>query len=248
MTQQIPAPPWRKQHRPAVTKPQLSQEVIIETALRILDTEGLTAVSMRRVAEELGTGAASLYVYVGNKEELLDLVHERVLGEIEIPAVDPDRWQEQLRELARSSFRVLCAHNDIALVSLANLPTGANGMRLGEAMLSIILAGGVPPQQAAWAVDRIALYLAADAYEGALYALKQKASGQDQETFIREYFGRMRSYYESLPKELFPAFRANLDAMMSGDGEERFEFGLDMLIRSLATYAVSPPPPVTPTG
>ncbi|HCT75924.1 MAG TPA: TetR family transcriptional regulator [Micromonosporaceae bacterium] len=234
MDEKMPAPPWRKQRTPA--KQQLNQEVIVDTALKILDADGLTAVSMRRVADELNTGAASLYAHVANKEELLELVYERVLAEIEIPEPDPVRWQEQLRRLCRSIFQVLSAHNDIALVSLANLPTGPRALRAGEAMLAIMLAGGVPPQQAAWAVDRISLYISADAYEGALYLLKQKASGKDLETYLHDYFGQIRAYYESLPPKLFPAFTSNLDVMMSGDGDERFEFGLDMMIRSLESY------------
>jgi AcrR family transcriptional regulator len=240
MAEQIPAPPWRKQRRPASAKPQLSQDVIIDAALRILDAEGLAAVSMRRVAEELGTGAASLYAHVSNKDELLELIYERVLGEIEIPEPDPKRWQEQLRELALASMRVLSEHNDIAQASLANLPIGPNALRLGEGMLSIILAGGVPPQAAAWAVDRISLYIAADAYEGSLYLIKQRSSGKDFDTWAEEYFGQMRTYYASLPPALFPSFTKHLDAMMSGGSEERFEFGLDMMIRSLASYAVQP--------
>ena len=65
MTHELPVPPWRKQRRTSA-KPPLGLDAILDTAIRILDTEGLNAVSMRRVAEELNTGAASLYAYVSN--------------------------------------------------------------------------------------------------------------------------------------------------------------------------------------
>ncbi|WP_157631931.1 TetR/AcrR family transcriptional regulator C-terminal domain-containing protein [Catelliglobosispora koreensis] len=236
MQPQIPAPPWRPERRKS-TKPQLSQDVIVDTALKILDAEGMAAVTMRRVAEELNTGPASLYAHVSNKEELLDLIYEKVAAEIPVPEPDPERWVEQLRQLCLDSFHVLSAHNDIALVAMANLPTGPNTLKLGDAMFGIILAGGIPPREAAWAIDRISLYLTADAYEGSLYTLKQKASGLGMQEWQSEYFGRLHSYYASLPPQLFPALTANLDAMMSGDGEERFEFGLDMMIRGLLSYA-----------
>jgi AcrR family transcriptional regulator len=232
MTQQLPVPPWRKQPRAAV-KPQLSLDVIIDTAIRVLDTDGLSALSMRRVAEELNTGAASLYAYVSNKDELLELVYERVIAEIEVPQVDPARWEQQLRDLCWSMYRVLSAHNDIARVALANVPIGPNALRVGEATMAIMLAGGVPVQYAAWAVDRLTLYISADVYEGSLYAIRQKASGKDMDTYIKDYFGGIRAYYESLPPELFPAMSSNLDAMMSGDGDDRFGFGLDLMINSL---------------
>jgi len=233
MTHELPVPPWRKQRRTSA-KPPLGLDAILDTAIRILDAEGLNAVSMRRVAEELNTGAASLYAYVSNKDELLELVYERIIGEIEVPGrPDPKRWEQQLRDLCWSTYRVLSNHNDVAQVSLANVPIGPNALRIGEAMLAIMLAGGVPVQYAAWAVDRLSLYITADAYEGSLYGVRQKASGQDMDTFIKEYFGRIRSYYESVPPQAFPAMSSNLDAMMGGTGDERFGFGLDLMINSL---------------
>jgi AcrR family transcriptional regulator len=236
MADELPVPPWRKQRRMPV-KQQLSLDAILDAATRILDADGLGAVSMRRVAEELNTGAASLYAYVSNKDELLELVYERILDEIEVPAPDPRRWEQQLRDLCWAAYRVLSAHNDIARVSLANLPLGANALRLGEAMLAIMLAGGVPVQHAAWAVDRIGLYISADAYEGSLYGVRQKSSGKDMDTFLKDYFGQIRSYYESLPAQAFPNLTSNLDAMMSGDGDERFGFGLELMLKSLVASA-----------
>ena len=77
----------------------LSREAIAAAALAIVDAEGLDAMTMRRVAQELGTGAASLYAHVAGKEELLELVVERVIGEVEIPdEPDPEHWQEQLKD------------------------------------------------------------------------------------------------------------------------------------------------------
>lgn len=237
----VPPPPWRKQRKASAVRQQLSLDVIIDTALRVLDAEGLAAVTMRRVADELHTGPASLYAYVSNKDELLELVHDRIIGEIDIPEPDPRRWKEQLRELCIAAHKVMSKHNDIALVGMANLPTGPNAMRMGEAVLSLILAGGVPPQQAAWGVDCIGLYINGSAYEGSLYMLRQKRSGQDLETFLTEYFGQMREYYESLPPNLFPSFHKHIDAMFSGDGDERFEFGLDLMIDGLAKYVAKRP-------
>ncbi|MBV1848912.1 TetR/AcrR family transcriptional regulator C-terminal domain-containing protein [Catellatospora tritici] len=231
---EIPAPPWRRSRPAGAAKRPLSQDMIIDAALVVLDREGLDAVSMRRVAEELGTGAASLYAHVANKDELLELAYDRILGEIRLPAEpDPDRWQEQIREIARESYRVLGAHGDIARVSLANVPTGPNALRVSEAMLGVLITGGVPPQLAAWAVDRIALYLSADAYEGALYQARQRAMGASPEQFIAEYFGQLHGYLASLPPERFPFLSKHVDALVQGDGDQRFEFGLDMLIGGL---------------
>jgi len=236
----VPAPPWRKQRKASAVRQQLSLDVIVDTALRVLDAEGLASVTMRRVADELNTGPASLYAYVSNKEELLDLVYDQVLGEIEVHEPDPKRWREQLRELYISTLTVLERHADIALVGLANLPTGPNALRVGEAYLATMLAGGVPPQTAAWGMDCIGLYTVANAYERSLYLLRQKRSGKAADTFFTEYFGQMREYYESLPASRFPSMHKHLEEMFTGGEQERFLFGLDLMIDGLAGSAGRP--------
>lgn len=232
---ELPVPAWKRTRQPT-PRPQLSREVIIDTAMKLLDADGLDGVSMRRVAEELGTGPASLYAHVANKEELLELLLERVVREITVPEPDPARWQEQLFEVGRQSHRVYTSHRDIAAVSLAVVPTGSESLRIAEGMFAIMLAGGVPPKVAGWALDRLALYIAADAYEGSLLAKVQAASGKPFDEFVEEYFSGIREFYENLPPERFPNITAHVPELMGGDGEDRFDFGLEMLIRSLATY------------
>lgn len=232
---ELPVPAWKRTRRPT-PRPQLSRELIVDTALGLLDADGLDGVSMRRVAEELGTGPASLYAHVANKEELLELLLERVVAEISIPEPDPSRWQEQLLEIGKEAHRVYSGHRDIAAVSLATIPTGPNTLRIAEGMFAIMLAGGVPPKVAGWALDRLALYIAADAYEDSLLANKQAASGKSFEEFIEDWVAGIRDFYENLPADRFPNIAAHVPDLMGGDGTERFEFGLEMLIRSLATY------------
>ena len=102
----------------------LTRQAIVEAALRVLDREGMDALSMRKVGEELGTGAASLYWHVRNKEELLQLVFEAVIEETRLPTPDPANWQEQLREFARASRTTLGGHRDVARISLGRIPAG----------------------------------------------------------------------------------------------------------------------------
>src|SRR6201999_3770487 len=83
--------------RPA--KAPLSEEVILDTAMRILREEGLDAVSMRRLATELDTGPASLYVYIRNRDDLLNALFDRVGGMVELEVPDPARWREQVHRL-----------------------------------------------------------------------------------------------------------------------------------------------------
>ncbi|GAA2360921.1 TetR family transcriptional regulator ActII [Nonomuraea africana] len=236
----MPAPPWRKTRPVKPVKPQLTQALIVETGLRIVDAEGLDALSMRRVAQELDTGPASLYAHVANKDELLDLIYERVLEEIELPAPEPERWAEQLREAVFAMHEVFNTHADIARVSLANIPTGANAMRVAEGMMAIMVEGGVPPTAAAIAIDRISLLVAADAHEGALYRGMQRASGMAEEEFVAEHFRQVEQYIRSLPADRFPYLARFANELVRPSGEERFAFGLDLMIAGLAAGAVRP--------
>src|SRR5215475_15592084 len=89
---ELPVPGWKRTRQPSAPRPQLSRDLIVDTAMKLLDADGLDGVSMRRVAEVLGTGPASLYAHVANKDELLDLLLDRVVAEIEVPDPDPQRW------------------------------------------------------------------------------------------------------------------------------------------------------------
>ncbi|MEV6347037.1 TetR/AcrR family transcriptional regulator [Actinoplanes sp. NPDC051851] len=231
--------PWRadQARRAARARVQLTRDEIVRTALRIVREEGVEGVSMRRVAAEFRTGPSSLYAHVANKDELLRLMFDEICGEIRIPTeIDPARWKEQVKELARESRRVLLTYNDLAGTAMAGVPTGPNALRSSEAMLSMMMAGGVPVEQAAWALDRIFLYLAADAMEFAMWKRSIRESGETPEHFIQGVREDLASYYAQLSPEDLPNLRKNAEAMVSGDNGLRFEFGLDLLVDGLDRY------------
>jgi AcrR family transcriptional regulator len=230
-TTEIPPPPWRRPKKGARRRP-LSQELVVDTAMGILDAEGLDALSMRRVALDLRTGPASLYAHVANKDELLELMIDRVVGELEIPAPDPARWQEQIVESAVAAHGVWTEHPGIARAALANIPVGPNSLRYSEGILAILRAGGVPDQQAGWFIDRMSLYLLADAFEESLHRERGRATEED----AQEYFEQIRAYFHSLPPDRFPVITSMVGALLAGGGDQRLRFGLELMVRGLATY------------
>ncbi|MGK5742163.1 TetR/AcrR family transcriptional regulator [Micromonospora sp. URMC 103] len=234
---ELPDPPWRTPARGRRTGRPLSRQAVVDAALAVLGREGLGGLSMRRVAQELGTGPASLYAHVSGKEELLELLLDRVSAAITVPEPEPERWAEQIKDIAWQAYRAYATHTNLALASLATIPTGPNALRVTEGMLAILLAGGVPAQPAAWFLDRLFLYIAGDAYEGALFGEKVRASGKDMEGYWADMLTQVRDYYLSLPAERFPHTRAHLDELMAGGGDERFAFGLELLVAGVARYA-----------
>ena len=121
---------------------------------------------MRRVAQALDTGAASLYVYVSDRDELYDLLFDAAIGTIETEPTDPARWREQLRALAHRMVTMMSDEfPGIAKLAMARIPTGDNALRVTESMLSLLKAGGASDQAAAYAADLVSMYVTAIAYE-----------------------------------------------------------------------------------
>ncbi|MDE3134050.1 MAG: TetR/AcrR family transcriptional regulator C-terminal domain-containing protein [Acidobacteriota bacterium] len=205
----------------------LSQGAIVDAALAIIDREGLDALTMRTVAHALGTGPASLYAYVGSKEQLVELVVERVIGEVRIGGEpDPARWSEQIKETAREMRRVFASHGDLARASFGRIPVGENALRGGEWMMAVMRAGGLSDRVTALAVDLLSLYVMGVAYEDGL------ARGTDPEQAL-DFIDQLRTYFASLPADRFPNFVALADEATAGDENSRFEFGLEVLVRGL---------------
>ncbi|GAA0526209.1 transcriptional regulator [Saccharopolyspora subtropica] len=228
----VPVPPWQQRAaRSRAPKQPLSLELIVRTALDLLDAEGLDAVSMRKVAQRLGTGAASLYAHVRNKDELHELMLDLVFGEIEVPRPDPRRWQDQIKAVIRRQVEVLARHPGIAQVVLRTpAPTGPNALGITEAMLAILRSAGLPDRAVAFGVDILALY-------GTAAALERSAGFGLDEAELGDRMRQVGEYLTQLPAERFPTIVAMLPALMSGDADERFEFGLDLIVRGLAEHA-----------
>jgi AcrR family transcriptional regulator len=229
---EIPQPPWVRSRRPrSAPRDPLTRDAIVDAALRIVDREGLDATSMRRVAEELGVAPSALYWHVRNKDELLQFVFDRVMGEIELPAPAPERWEEQAKVVAREMRRVLTGHRDIARVSLGAIPVGPNVLRIVEWMHALLRGAGLPDRVVALVGDFFGLYVGAYSYEESLGL--RSPTGEDLPP--EQVVGMLRAYWESLPAEQFPHTLALLDELFVGDADERFEFGLDLIVRGLAS-------------
>ena len=227
--QAIPEPPWRRHRREATPRAPLNREAIADAALRLLDRDGLDGLTMRRLAGELGTGAASLYWHVQGKDELLELLVDRVMAEVALPPPDPSHWQEQLKQFGRESLRVMRGHRDIARITLGRIPMGPNVLRLIEWILDLLRAAGIPDRTAAYAGDLLALYGGAFAFEESL-GLSPLGEGVAPE----QATGMLRDYFAALPPARFPNVVALAEQLVTGDADERFEFGLDVLVRGLA--------------
>jgi TetR/AcrR family transcriptional regulator, tetracycline repressor protein len=228
-----PEPPWRSApRRRGVPRPQLSRDVVVKAALQVLEKEGGEALTMRRVADQIGVSASSLYGYVANKEELVQLVLDRMFEEVQVPPTGS--WQETLREFGRALLAMYRRHPGVAALTLGRVAVTPAMLPLGERVVSELRAAGMPDQVAAFVGDLAGLYIGAFAYELDVTPL----SGRESE-FLQQFTAWIRS----LPADRFPNTVALADTAVAGTADDRFEWGMDVLIRGLATYLVVPPDP-----
>jgi AcrR family transcriptional regulator len=219
--------PRSRRDRPA--KSALSREAIVDAALAIVREEGIDALSMRRLAQALDTGPASLYVYVANQAELWELLFDAALGTIETEPTDPARWREQLHGLAgRIAHTMAVEFPGIARLAMTHIPIGDNSLRIAESMVSLLKAGGVSDQATAYAMDLISSYINAIAYEQSLYA----SLYNDPEHEQREV-ARIAERFANLSAERYPTIALLAEKMTAGDGEERFALGIDVIVNGL---------------
>ena len=218
--------PRSRRDRPA--KPPLSRAVITTTALDLVRQDGLDAVTLRKVADRLDTGPASLYVYVANREELLERMFDRVLSEVPAVKVSTRKWRERLAELFSGMLAALDRYPGIAYAGLGSMSTTPGGLAIVENALALLLAGGVPDQAAAWACDALLLFTVATAVE---HAIERRPTLPGHKSPDKDYAGAARELFRSLPSARYPHLSQMAITMTAGGHAERFGFGLNALIR-----------------
>ena len=220
--------PRSRRERPA--KPPLSKDAIVDAALAILKSEGLQAVTMRRVATALDTGAASLYVYVANREALLAEMLDRVTAIVELEPPDPARWREQMHGLLGRMRESFLAYPGTAALALADPPVTGSVLVAAENLLATLSAGGFSPRDAAWSCDILVLLVQAVAAEDDA----RRSAGSKQ--FIAEV-DELRATLETLPVDRFPMLHTHAADMVSGDRDERFHFAIDVVLDGVQARA-----------
>lgn len=197
-------PPWRTPPARTPDRPRLSAALIVRT------------------------GPASLYAHAATKDELLELMLDQVLEGVPLPRPDPRRWRKQVKDLLRDQIRAMQAHPGIARVAWQiQVPIGPNALRHGEALLSLLRAGGLPVKEAAYAADALSLYTKAFAYEANAWSTVDMA-----DTAARGK--RMADYLETLPPDTFTFMAAAGELFTADTAGERLEFGLDTLLAGLS--------------
>ncbi|MFF4738170.1 TetR/AcrR family transcriptional regulator [Streptomyces sp. NPDC001262] len=224
-----PATPRSRRERPA--KPALTREGIVTAAVEIMRAEGLQKVTMRRLAQELDTGPASLYVYLASTDELHAAVLDRLLGTVG-PAPAEGTWRERLEALLTAYTVMLFEHPALARAALVARPSGEHYLRLVETLLALLAEGGVPAAQAAWGVDVLLQHATATAAEHAT-----RAQSADAEA---DWNALTRALRDASPST-HPQIAALGPLLLAGTPQQRLSWGFQMLLTGI-THTPTPAP------
>ncbi len=218
------AGPISRRQRPA--KPALTRAGIVGTALALMRDEGVERVTMRRLAKELDTGPASLYVYVRDTDELHAAVLDELLAEVDLSPVESDEpWQERLHAVLDSYTDLLFAHPSLARTAVVTRPSGPNYLALVEALLRLLHQGEVPADRAAWGVDLVLKVCTANAAE----------HGTRHGPADAEDFNNLATAIRTAPADAYPAVAGLAEDLLSGTPEQRRHWRYDVLIAGVLT-------------
>jgi AcrR family transcriptional regulator len=221
---QAPPPPWREEpqrRRRQASHPGLDREQIVDAGLRLVDAEGVEALSLRRLAADLRVTPMALYWHVRDKAELLDLIGERVLETVVVPEPTGD-WRRRLRDVHLAMLEPLLEHPNAVELMVGRARFGPAGIALFERILEILREAGLTPAAAF------------DAYQSLyLFQLGFTATARRSPEF-RAVQALGAAYLRSLDPASFPAIAEVAPVIGARPLGEQYEIGLGVVIEGIA--------------
>lgn len=210
--------PQSRRERPA--KPALSRERIVAAAIRLIEADDADRLTIRRLAAELDTGSASLYVYVRNTTELYALMLDEKLGTLDL-AWNPKRtpWLPRLVTLLTAYTELLMQYSSLARSAMLTRPTGENYLALVETILRLLTSGGVPPERAAWGVDVLLQTATAGAVE---FGARARSEDDDDLKALTQAI-------QDAPRDRYPLIASLGLELLSGPGPARGAWAFEVL-------------------
>ena len=214
--------------------PSLSREQITAAAVRLADTQGIDALSMRALAVELGVGAASLYRYVARKDELIDLMVDAVMGTVQFE-VSGD-WREDLRSFARGLQATILGHPWMAIEGAGRTSLGPNTAQCFERILGAIAGLGLNIDEMLSMIETLDAFIRGRALEELADQEAIRRSGLNNEQWMKIQAPYVKSLIDSGRYPLLSRVVLHAHGPHDPDRLKRgFELGLELVLNGLAT-------------
>ncbi|KAB2344352.1 TetR/AcrR family transcriptional regulator [Actinomadura rudentiformis] len=228
---------WGVQERPRRgPKPKLTVDRIITTAIELADAADLEALSMRRIAEELGVATMSIYTYVPSKAELIDVMMDRALGELAPPDDVPGGWRPKLAHIARQNWDLYHRHPWLLQISTSRPPMGPNLIGKYEYELRAVDGLGLTDVEMDSVISLVTGHAQSSARVSVNAAQAERRTGMTDEEWW-EATGPVLG--EVLEPDAYPlGSRVGTAASQAYGGaigpEHAFEFGLERILDGIA--------------
>ena len=206
-------------------RPQLTRQRVMTVAIELADRDGIDSISMRKLAQELGVEAMSLYTHVRNKDDLLDGMVDAVIGQIPISA-DGAGWKASLRQMALAARSVILRHPWAARTIETRSAPGPAALRYINAVLGIFREGGFSIAQA-----HHGLHILGSRALGFTQDLFDDSGDLDPETAagLADALGATHPYVVEMALAV-----THSGALGACDDDAEFEFALDLILDGLA--------------
>jgi AcrR family transcriptional regulator len=218
------AEPVSRRARPA--KPPLSRAAILDAAVAVVQREGAAKLTMRRLASELDTGPASLYVYVKNTTELNALLIDRYLAELDLAWGESEPWRDRLERVLDDYAQLLASQPGLAAAALVTWPDGSHYLDLLELLMRLLRSAGVGGEHATRGVDLLLQHATASAAEWAA-----RAGGGQEVSDLAEIL-------DAADAHRHPELRAAGSALFTaGSPEERTRWATRAIVNGILANA-----------
>jgi AcrR family transcriptional regulator len=210
-------------------RPPLPLDRIIGAALELVEEQGADALSMRSLAQRLGSGTATLYRHFADRSELVAMIVDRMIGETDLDAstVAALPWQQACISFAQYMFDALVRHGHVAPLLIGHVPVGPNALAKRELILSVLLENGFTPAVAAHAYATLSRYVLG-------FAIQQSESTEDD-----DQGAEISTAFHRLDPARYPATVAVAGDLPVPLADE-FAFGLRLIVAGLESLHTSP--------
>jgi AcrR family transcriptional regulator len=204
----------------------LTREQVVAEALAVIAADGAGALSMRGLAARLGVVPGALYRHVRSREQLCDLAADEVLAEVDTQSGRDRGWVGQVQVLAHRLRTALEDHPGIAALLKTRDPLGPHSLVLAEAFLVALQQAGLSARDTAQAFSLVYDYTLG-------FALSDRTTVNEQRVQDPASRRQLREFFRSLPADRFPALAGLGEHVWSGNRDQRFTAGLDIILAGL---------------
>ncbi|MEV4225263.1 TetR/AcrR family transcriptional regulator C-terminal domain-containing protein [Nonomuraea sp. NPDC049725] len=224
---------WLREARPAKSTGR-SRDEIVHAAVELLDADGLDGLSMRRLGAKLSAGATSIYWYVANKEELLELVYDEIWGELRLPEPTAETWRVTASAFAHDMRRVILRHPWSASL-IGRLPAlGPNALGAADTLRRSFHLAGFEGLEIDYANTTLTSYVFGITIPEVAWAQKVAETAYPDES-IRETVALLAADYPDLASRMNEVHNSDVDSVR----EIAFSFGLDAVLDGLSARLVA---------